>query len=206
MPEFINGVECWSAEDRNAGLCHPRALWQPVAGGNGFGEVEGHSESVSSVEVSPTVPPADVLKADVMTAYKSVGGSAYLQRIAAESPSQFLKLLSRLLPQEVEVDVSGSVDVRHLSVAADRLFDVRRAHQLCQAYPFTTVLPDGRRVVEVGALSSHHLALLSGQAELPGVRGQHFVTFERAGERWLPVEVRDSEFALLEVKDEKAVG
>jgi hypothetical protein len=183
MPQLVDGVLRWDVEDLNAGRCSGEQLWRRV-----------------NPEESPPVPspPADALKDDIFAAYKSVGGPVYLQKVATDSPSQFLKLLSRLLPQAVELEVSGSLNVRQLSVAADRLFEVRRARGLCQAYPFTTVLPDGKRVVEVGALSPPHLALLSGQADVPAVPGQHFVVFEKAGDRWSPVEVRDAEFAVLE--------
>jgi len=191
MPYDFNGdgVLRWSHDDVEAGRCAPDQLWKPVVSGAPAGQPAGESPAAA--------PPADVIKADVMAAYKSAGGPAYLQRIALDSPSQFLKLLSRLLPQTVEVE--ASVNVRQLSAAADRMFEVRRAHGLCQAYPFTTVLPDGKRVVEVGALSPQHLALLAGQADIPSLPGQHFVTFRKEGERWLPVEVRDADF--VEVKD-----
>lgn len=185
MPFEVDGVTRWSQEDFDAGRCAADQVWGRVS---------------LPDPPAPETPPADALKDDIFAAYKSVGGPAYLQKVATDSPSQFLKLLSRLLPQAVELEVSGSLNVRQLSVAADRLFEVRRARGLCQAYPFTTVLPDGKRVVEVGALSPPHLALLSGQADVPAVPGQHFVVFEKAGDRWSPVEVRDAEFAVLPVE------
>ena len=50
------------------------------------------------------------VKDAVMKAFDSVGGDAYLQKIAAEDPRTFCTLLGKVLPSQISAEISGKDD------------------------------------------------------------------------------------------------
>lgn len=52
------------------------------------------------------------MKTAVMLAFQSIGGDDAFARWAAENPTEFYKIASRLIPTETTVDVDGTVEVR----------------------------------------------------------------------------------------------
>jgi hypothetical protein len=187
-------VPRWTVDDLDAGLCVYRDL----------GKDKPPPAPDESVGPSTDVPLGDQLKSDVMSAYRTVGGPAYLKTMATEQPANFLKLLTKILPQSIEAKVESSTDIRHLALVADKMWGVRAAHGLCLAYPWTTITGPGRRVVEVGQLTPQQFLLMESKVNFPKVPGQHFVEFEERGGKWQPVEIRDADFNLLEDRRDAA--
>ncbi len=52
------------------------------------------------------------LKDMIAGALSDAGGQSYLKRQATENPSAFLALIGKLLPRDVNANVSGSLDLR----------------------------------------------------------------------------------------------
>src|SRR5262245_11322259 len=58
------------------------------------------------------------VKADLLKAYKKVGGVKYLAWLAKEHPDVFGRHLGKLIPREDLLQVSGQVDVHSIAAPA----------------------------------------------------------------------------------------
>lgn len=50
------------------------------------------------------------IKEAILRAFESVGGQSYLVKVAKDDPKTFCALLARILPAEINAELSGSVD------------------------------------------------------------------------------------------------
>lgn len=60
-------------------------------------------------------------KNDLMKAYEKNGGLKWLTAWAKENPTQFVTIVSKMLPKEINVKQSGEITVTHKSEAISRV-------------------------------------------------------------------------------------